>query len=271
MARLSYAKVIESMNNAYGMSSDYVNAKADFRKQQIIKESIHFSQKSKSTPDKHLLSDIDLPCSSLSNVSGVVPICSSNNDVSDEHNSVEDDFEDEHDDNVGLVANVNNNNLNNPRPVPVLGRGAKSSRKRKTSLINKHRLINCVCKCKYKCQLFDEETRTNIHAKYWDMSYEKQQMWLCGQTSSKHPERIRIRSDIRQKERKNSNTYLLSINGEDMQVCQKFFLSTLGYSGNSVLRSMFAKMAPTKMTPPISKRGKHSPNTNYKKKPSIPS
>lgn len=60
--------------------------------------------------------------------------------------------------------------------------GLKSLQKRKTSLIDKHRLMNCVCKCNYKCQKFDEGTRTNIHVKYWDISYKKQQMRLCSNT-----------------------------------------------------------------------------------------
>ena len=43
------------------------------------------------------------------------------------------------------------------------------------------------------------------------------------------------------------------------QVCQRFLLSTLGYSADSVLKVLFAKMTPTKVTPPASKRGKHDP------------
>lgn len=81
---------------------------------------------------------------SLSNIPRVVPIYSSNNDVGGEFNSVEDEFEDEQDDNVDLVANVDDNTSINPRPVPYFEKGTKSSQKRKTSLIDKHRLINCL-------------------------------------------------------------------------------------------------------------------------------
>ena len=42
-------------------------------------------------------------------------------------------------------------------------------------------------------------------------------------------------------------------------MCQSFFLSSLGYTSNFVLRSLFQKMTPSKITPPADKRGKHEP------------
>lgn len=65
-----------------------------------------------------------LTCSGLSNV---VPICSSNDDFGDEQNE----FEDEQDDKVDLVANGDNNDSINPRPVPVFEIGAKITSKTK--------------------------------------------------------------------------------------------------------------------------------------------
>ena len=50
-----------------------------------------------------------------------------------------------------------------------------------------------------------------------------------------------------------------TMNGDDIKVCQNFFLSTLGYTSDSVLKCLFAQMTPTKITPPPPKRGKHHP------------
>ena len=134
-----------------------------------------------------------------------------------------------------------------------MDKGKKCSRKRKKSLIAKHTILDPSCKCTNDCKKIDDEVRREIHTKYWKLSYDNQQAWLCGQTRCKHPTQARIRGESRQRERKQSNTYFLPNKGEE---CQKFFLSNLGYTGNSILCSMFAKMTPTKITPP-SKRGKH--------------
>ena len=37
------------------------------------------------------------------------------------------------------------------------------------------------------------------------------------------------------------------------------FLSTLGYSSDSVIKALVARMTPSKVSPPPSKRGKHAP------------
>lgn len=58
---------------------------------------------------------------------------------------------------------------------------------------------------------------------------------------------------------KRIQSQIISLYFISFQVCQRFFLATLGYTGDSVLRAMFAKMTPTKVTPPPSKRGKHDP------------
>ena len=123
-----------------------------------------------------------------------------------------------------------------------------------------------VCVCKKKCiTLFDRSLRENIHSKYWELPYAKQRDWLFAKTTSKNPDCIRIKGDVRQRkrslQRKLSPTihYSLPNKGEDLKVCQRFFLSTLGYSSDSVIKALVAQLTPTKISPPVSIRGKHAP------------
>ena len=111
----------------------------------------------------------------------------------------------------------------------------------------------CECKQMGATKLCDS-TRKDIHAKYWEMPYDIQQTWLSGQTTSHNPSRIRIREEARRTKRSRASNYFLPNLGEDIQICRRFMLSTLGYTSDSVLCALF-----NKMTPPASKHGKHEP------------
>ena len=93
--------------------------------------------------------------------------------------------------------------------------------------------------------------REDIHSKYWELPYAKQRDWLFAKTTSKNPDRIRIRGDVRQRKRSYTIHYSLPNKGEDLKVCQRFFLSTLGYSGDSVIKALVAQLIPTKISPPV--------------------
>ena len=117
-----------------------------------------------------------------------------------------------------------------------------------------------VCVCKNNCiTLFDRSVRQNIHSKYWEFLYAKQRHWLFANTTSKNPDRMIIRGKARQRKHSRMIGYSLPNKWEGAKVCQKFFLSTLGYSSDSVIKALVAQLTPTKISRSVSKRGKHPP------------
>ena len=93
------------------------------------------------------------------------------------------------------------------------------------------------------------------------MDFENRRAWLFAKTKSSAVKRIRLRGETREQSRSCSIAYFFSNdNGDDIKVCQKFFLSTLGYSSNTVIKTPFSTMTRTKTQPAQSKWGKHSPN-----------
>ena len=88
----------------------------------------------------------------------------------------------------------------------------------------------------------------------------KQRDWMFGQIQSHNVDRERMRGEAMKRDRSCTRSYFFrNAAGDDIKVCQNCFLSTLGYTSDSVLKSLFAHMTPTKITPPASKRGKHPP------------
>ena len=184
-------------------------------------------------------------------------------DVTDDGDARTDDNNDDND--VSCVAETHNGvsrdteNENNTHPCPSGEKGSKSSKKRKRDQSAKHPMLS-PCSCKQRCgETFSHPVRTNIHSKYWEMPYNQKQTWLWWQMNSENPARTRIHGDERQNNRNRTVKYSLLNVGVDILVCQRFFLRTFGYTCNTVLRELFKKMTPTKITPPESKRGKHEP------------
>nr|CAI5845043.1 unnamed protein product [Callosobruchus analis] len=95
------------------------------------------------------------------------------------------------------------------------------------------------CLCKMKCwETFSIDDGQNIHEDYWDMARHLQRVWLSSKVTEELSKRkLRVgRRDITRK------YFLPNKNpaGEisNTSVCQKLFLSTLGYSNANVLTSL---------------------------------
>lgn len=95
----------------------------------------------------------------------------------------------------------------------------------------------CVCKNQKCVSLISEADRKIIYESFWQMEREPQRIWM-----SKHIKEVRSKRRAVEGSRRNfSRTYELPkcIDNEDEQinikVCQKLFLSTLGYKSTTVI------------------------------------
>ena len=150
-------------------------------------------------------------------VSGVSLLDPTNVDAPD--NQIEQELQ------LNTEENTNHDVQARPQPELRLDKGAKSSRKRKRNQVNKHPILE-PCTCKQNCTTkFCESVRKEIHSKYWEMPYDKQQTWLSGQTTSRNPNRIRVRGEKRQTKPNRTSTYFLPNMGEDIQVLACLFIT----------------------------------------------
>lgn len=103
------------------------------------------------------------------------------------------------------------------------------------------------CTCKMNCiTKLPEERRLQINLEFWTQPYTQRRNWMFQHRPAK--------------DQKKSHSYLLPTHlGELKNVCQLFFLRTLGYSSNSVLRSLDSSTSAGELFTPEDKRGKHKP------------
>ena len=124
----------------------------------------------------------------------------------------------------------------------------KKSRKRKSkrkSFADSHPLQPpCGCKRKGFDKVSDEK-REIIYKQYCAMNKKLQKEFLFQRVQSIPKKRSRIRENPKKK-RNNSRIYSLNVNSNDIAVCSKFFLGTLGYKKDNVISTLFNKQTPTK-------------------------
>ena len=107
--------------------------------------------------------------------------------------------------------------------------------------------------CRLKCSVnISKIRRTIINKDYWSQSTDNKRKWLAVRIE-KHP--------IAPQKKKSQNTYRLTNGcGENVQVCQKFFLSTLGKKDgrDQIIRTTLDSIPEGETLPTPSRRGKHS-------------
>lgn len=132
---------------------------------------------------------------------------------------------------------------------------------------NKHPIRN-TCQCKLKCyEKFKDTDRHEIHTEYWSLNRNIQRVWM----STKVKESLSKRK-LRTGRRNITRIYILpkKVSSEDtvctlenIVVCQKFFLGTLGYNNANVLTALRSAMKDDngneRLTPRSDKRGCHVP------------
>lgn len=146
-----------------------------------------------------------------------------------------------------LSKNVDNNNTVTKQQEKI----KKTSRKIPTML------APCDCKIKNCSTNVGEEIRQEIHDQYWSMESGQQKMWDNNHVTFTEPNR-RYSNGKNESRRKFTRIFFLPINGSKVEVCQKMFLSTLGFKTDKRIRTLHNSIDNTGFVRE-SERGKHPP------------
>jgi hypothetical protein len=141
---------------------------------------------------------------------------------------------------------------------------ARTTAAKITNAKEKHHIQpGCGDQCRRKCNLkLSEERRGQIHNSYWQMTYNKRRIWQSRLIKRKEVKRHRrcknSALEVENCKRTNSFWYFLpSETGDnEVAVCQKFFVATLGYTSNRLIVEMKYD-SEYHVLPAADKRGKH--------------
>ncbi|KOB66047.1 Uncharacterized protein OBRU01_10980 [Operophtera brumata] len=112
----------------------------------------------------------------------------------------------------------------------------------------------CGDTCRKKCSTkFTAEIRTDIHRRYINLNWEGRGLFIKGFVK---PEEVKVRTAGKGNEkRQTTNKYYFNNNIERIEVCKKFFLTTLGYNPTNDRHLHFALKNP--VDEQQDKRGKY--------------
>ena len=119
------------------------------------------------------------------------------------------------------------------------------------------------CSCRAKCSdKFSVEERLSIWEKFWSLSYNRRRDWICNNVLEM-PKTLR-----KNDESKSRRTYSLVWKFGETQVCKHFFLSSLGFKCDKVVRSALSCRNAVPFTGVIvgaygDKRGYHEPPNKF--------
>ena len=95
------------------------------------------------------------------------------------------------------------------------------------------------CNCKMKRCSIEEKKRETIHEQYWNMNRHEQKMWLASYCRFNSPKRrYSVANENETKRRKVTRQLFLPVSGKEISVCQKMFLSTLGFATDKPLETL---------------------------------
>ena len=98
------------------------------------------------------------------------------------------------------------------------------------------------CKEPVCCKKFTEDERNSIHNDYWKIeSIEGKRQFLIAHVEESEPIFRRWGKTSENSKRKNTNKYYLTKDGDQLRVCQSFFIATFGFS-RKFLRVSLKKM-----------------------------
>ncbi|KAK3768081.1 hypothetical protein RRG08_024322 [Elysia crispata] len=121
----------------------------------------------------------------------------------------------------------------------------------------KHPILSA-CTCKDRCyEKIDQNRRENLHNEYWDNSYNDRKGWIFNNSSI-------ISSKTPAPNRKRREYFFTNKNGHRIKVCAAFFLRTLGYSSNSVIKCLEKSSPAENIFVRPDQRGKHKPAHAYR-------
>ena len=126
----------------------------------------------------------------------------------------------------------------------------------------KHKMLQ-PCKCKKKClSSIDENRRKDLHQQLWSMTYYNRKQFIASHVERFTPKRRRSAGI---KTPKMSRRYFLpNEKGQRIETCQRFFLGTLGFTSDSVIRAVFSTTPRNAAEATTDQRGKKAPVNKLK-------
>lgn len=99
----------------------------------------------------------------------------------------------------------------------------------------------CDEKCRRKCtSKINIEERQVIHDKYIKLNYESKGIYIKSMIETYTPLVRKVSNERRRANRDNSHRFYFAVNGTRIEVCKKYFLTTLGYHPNNNRRIITA-------------------------------
>lgn len=118
-------------------------------------------------------------------------------------------------------------------------------------------MVKEACSCKKKCpEKISESRRFEINKKFWELDYIAQKIYIRSQSTvstpktTKHPSAARLAVKY----------FLRTESGVSVEICQQFFLTTLGFNSNN---NTFVRNALEKEFPDPDGRGKHANKSKF--------
>lgn len=145
---------------------------------------------------------------------------------------------------------------------------ARSEDEKKLKARAKHQFIEEVCECKTKgcVNKFNTDERRKMYEQFWNMNKEEQKIWMSSRVTE-----VRAKRKVQGSKRNYTRQYHFDKENEKAEVCQKFFLNTLGYKSTTILQFLSKASRDdhdTKMfVPRKDQRGRHAPSNKI---PSTP-
>lgn len=96
-----------------------------------------------------------------------------------------------------------------------------------------HQVLPISCNCQHD---FTEEERQKINKRFWCLTYNDQKVFIINSVRKSYVKRRRT-DDIKVKRRSGNMQYFLTLECNEILVCQKLFLETLGYTSNQFLKT----------------------------------
>ena len=138
-------------------------------------------------------------------------------------------------------------------------RARNTTEKNEAAKLKHNILKSCGSQCRRKCcSKISEEQCVSVHKAFWDMDFNRRRTWLSGHIKTLPVKKVMSERN-KHRLRTCHNIFVLpDTSGNAVTVCQKFFLTTLGYSSNRVILELTGNIR-THVVPMPDKRGKKTP------------
>lgn len=135
--------------------------------------------------------------------------------------------------------------------------------KKKLALKETHKvLVGCTSTCYLKCETkIKEDQRNVINEQFWEKSWIDRRSFVLNICERQEPKRKKNTPDFGSKKRLTFKYFLPDENGQKLQVCKTYFLTTLGFEkkNDRFIFEVLSKTPKNQLSPLSDKRGKKVP------------